>query len=364
VVRSDYPASVRRAGWSLVALALGLGSVFIRQDALAEEGTIPAPAHRLVVITPKGNTGVAPEALISALESQLAELGVFIELSERSLYEGPEISLSDEKVLAYVWIVREAEMLSVHFLEASDESLRQRRLPLASADSASEEEVAVVVRSAVTALLDRMNQPEDEPPQPPEIAGEQLLPERVAATRTEPGPLLFSLGWSGQSYAPGLEFAHSAVGDVAVRPMSTVLVTGLSYSFLAAQEHSSDGITLSLRRHPIEVYGGVDTRTLHRPLFVLAHTGLMLDLVRRRTIETDTHLLIEPSEIRPSWALAFRGGVGVEMNSNLSFVVLCAMDVLLSRVPVGIDVGNSEQTILEPYWVRPRLAAQVSWQLP
>ncbi len=335
----------------------------------AETKDNSAEERRIVVAMPEASTGLPAQELVAALRAQLSELDVAVELSSQPFEASGEVSQGDvarDSALAFVWLDREGENLSVHFFEAAGATLRQRRLPLRGTDAVSLEEVAIVVRSAVSALLEREEEREEENeaplPAPPQPTRTMEEPPASVSRPADAAPRLWvALGWSGQSYAPVLPFSHGASVFGGVRPTSGRWGIGLGYSFLPAQVSARDGISVELSRHPLEAFFRIDSGSESAAFSFGGEAGLLVDWVTRRSESTGVAFVETPDETRASWAATARAHLAVRLFARLHLEVQGGGDFVLSRVSTELEGG---ETLIEPRWLRPRLLVQIHWDFP
>lgn len=350
-------------------LVLALAS-FASLRAFAESPKARADEQkRLVVAVPEASTGLLAEELVTALRGQLSEMGVEVVLSRRPLDVPSETSpaAAQQNALALVWLVREGEVLGVHFFESDGATLRQRRLPLHGTDAASLEEVALVVRSAVSALLERHENEQEPAPHSehgeatPESVEETPSPKSAHPSASREALFWLGLGWVGQSYAPEVPVSHGVQVAVGARPTRGNFGLGFSYQLLPAQIAASDQVSVTLWRHPLETLIFWQAAAGDSPVFFGGEVGVMMDILRRSTVVSVPELSPNPDTTRFSWALAGRALFGVRLGRQISLRGNAGADLLAERVSVVLDDG---QVLLRPHRVRPRLSALLSWNFP
>lgn len=323
-----------------------------------------------MVALPEASTGLPAEELVAALRAQLAELGVEVVVSSRPFEATGEISPDKEKqedsALAFVWLGREGENLSVHFFESAGATLRQRRLPLRGTDAASLEEVAIVVRSAVGALLERgePEQRDEEPPapapEPDRLDESDRVSEPERSQDDEPRLFWASLGWTGQSFAQELSFSHGAAVLLGVRPTKSHWGVGFGYTFLPAQTAARDGVSVELSRHPVEIAFRVDSSS-KRASYFGAEAGMLVDWIKRSSDTTSVEFAVTPEVTRVSWAVTGRALVGLRLSGPFSLEIQGGADWVMNRVSTELESGEG---LVQPHRVRPRVLAQILWNFP
>ena len=323
--------------------------------AAAPEG----PIRAVVVKVPEGEPPLPLQRLIEALRSQLVELGIEVQLStgpaDGDAVGGTAPSSPDRDVLAFVWIERTADALTVHFYEPAGTSLRERRIPVTGTDAASIEEVAVVVRSAANALLERAA---NEPPptaeptiQPPPRPAPQAPPEEAAP---EASPLQLGVAYAGTLYASEVPWQHGAQVSIAWRAGTTPWRIGAAYSWVGALRRRTDDLTLTLYRHPMEVFVGFEVPVAGDHASLRAEGGGIGDRVVRRTNQVSPDLQTTPSTARWSWAVSTRLRLAWRPTRPVWLFAAAGADFLLSRFDHVVRTP-SEQPVISPLAVRPNL---------
>ncbi len=342
------------------ARALWLAAaVLLASPVLAEPSE-----YTVVVIVPEASLPVPSQRLTDALTSQLAELGIRVQLSR-----GPAIGRdaaaagpSGRRVLAFVWIEGTPEALVVHFYEPAGASLRERRIPVADLDAASLEEVAVVVRSAASALLERADEPfeRSEGPEPVAAAPLERAPPPVPPQRTLRVQL--ALAYSGGLYAPELGWESGLFGSVAWRPVRMPWVFGIGYTWLPPADFVADRVTLEIARRPADVSIGWE-RPLGWGTSFRATGAVVVDPIRRRTGSAAEPFERTREETRWSWAASTRLRLGWAPAPRWSLFVSGGADFVLNRFEYVVG-GEVQTPIISPLRVRPRAHLGVAIDIP
>ncbi|MCK7493764.1 MAG: hypothetical protein MZW92_22345 [Comamonadaceae bacterium] len=213
------------------------------------------------------------ERLTEALRSQLAEIGVEVVVSSGS---APEAMSGD--VLAVVWIERTDDALIVHFYEPAGSTLRERRIPMRDADAASVEEVAVIVRSAARALIDRAP---DSPPPPilllPRLR--LLLPARSRRLRSP--HFQGSIAYHGDLYST--DFVWQQGMTLALIGRLGGLMIGAEYSAMVPIEKRTSEVEVLIVRHPIALVIGYEVPLSGGRLRLRTEGAVVADPIHRST---------------------------------------------------------------------------------
>lgn len=357
---------MRRANclWGFVVGAFALCAPTVSlAEALRHE------QNRLVVAVPEESTGLPAQELVAALRGQLAEMGVEVVLSSRpfDVSSDTDSEVAQESALAFVWLGKEGEVLAIHFFESDGATLRKRRVPLRGTDAASLEEVALVVRSAVSALLERRENelsaesPSQEVAVAPRPYEEETSAEQPVSDSQQQPSFWLGLGWVGQRYAPEVSFAHGVQAVFGLRPTGANYGLGMSYQLLPAERSTTDLVSITVQRHPLEAFFSWESTTVRTPVFIGAQSGVMVDILRRTTVVSGPDLEPSPGASRASWALTARALLGIRLGPQITLQGHAGADVLVGRVIVALEDG---QVLLQPHRIRPRLSALLSWNFP
>jgi hypothetical protein len=333
-------------------------------------GAGPDGSHQtIVVLVPEAAPPLPLQRLTEALRSQLVELGIRVQLSTgpATVGEHGEPGSGERDVLAFVWIERTGEALEVRFYEPAGASLRERRIPVAGTDAASVEEVAVVVRSAASALLERRRAKAAEPPPPPPSGPPPRPPSKTPPPVGEPEkdvpPLQASLAYAATLYAKEGPWQHGAIVSIAWRAGSTPWRFGAAYTWLPPLRHAADDWEISLSRHPIEAFVGLELAVAGPRVTLRAEGAGIYDPIVRRTSRVSAELESTPSTVRWSWATSMRLRLAWEPASRVWLFGGGGADFVVNRFENAIR-DPEETTVLSPLLVRPRLQVGVAADLP
>ncbi len=321
-----------------------------------------APIRTVVVKVPEGEPPLPLQRLIEALRSHLAELGIQVHLSTgpagAGSVGGTTPSSPDRDVLAFVWIERTAGALTVNFYEPAGSSLRERRIPVTGTDTASIEEVAVVVRSAANALLERAAQeppPTAEPTPPPATWPPPAPPQApIRDAQPEPAPLQAGVAYATTVYANEVPWQHGAQVSLAWRVGATPWRLGAAYTWVTALRRQTDDLTLTLYRHPMEVFVGFEVPVAGDHASLRAEGAGIADRVVRRTSQVSSDLESTPSTARWSWAVSTRLRLAWQPARPVWLFATAGADFLLNRFDHVIRT-SSESPVISPFAVRPNL---------
>ena len=298
-------------------------------------------------------------ASFDGIEAQLRELSVNVvsvpAMGKQSLasqaFRAGELSRSHE-ALGTIWFGQDdAANLRVYVYDAKHHQLTSRTL--SRPDSAMREEVAVVLRSAISALLAGQRaalepvtipEPAPAPPAKPPVVEPQRLQR-----------LLAGVGYAATTYNSGA-FQHGVQLLVAARPARDVLL-GLDATWFQDSVLSGGGAEAVLERYPVELFAGY--AFAHSPrFFAYFETALQLELVRRTTRVSDARLEALPSENRFRFAVAPRLRTVFEPSGSLLAFAAFSADITTDRYDYVVQSGSGPVR-LATRTVRPRLEAGV-----
>lgn len=328
----------------------------------------PAPASRMRTLQ---------EVLVARLE----ELGVHVQLSALppALPAVGEQSSEPLDVIAFIWLETQPELIVVHFYEAAGTNLRERRIPIVNLDAASIEEVAVVVRSAVSALLERSEriaqqgstddqEPEPDPvPPPPQAFPRANLEASEARALEAPEvtahrrPLRLSLSYVGQDYAPGMRWNDGVALGVAWQADGWSV--GASYAWFSTLEHQTDLVGFTLSRHPVEIFLGWSLPLWDRWLALRPEAAVGADYVVRKTVGSSE--AFEPTARQGRWSWTGSGRVAVVAFPLPRWQVFVAggADYVLNRFTYTVT-GERDAPVITPRRLRPSFSGGLGFELP
>jgi len=334
-------------------LAWLVATALLRHAAAADE-----PVRTVVVMVPEASPPLPVQQLTAALTSQLAELGVEVQLSTgpapASLANDATAS-APRDVLAFVWIEGTGDALVVHFYEPAGASLRERRIPVADTGAASLEEVAVVVRSAASALLERGQpaEPQSPPPPPPESAPAPPPPPPPPEASTAAPLFQLALGYVGELYAPGIAWQSGAMSALAWRPGRRGWVVGAGYVWFPPVSYRTQELTLEIVRHPAELLVGWENPIAGPRVSFRAEGALVVDPIARHTSRASEPLRPAPDDTRWSWSASMRLRVAWAPAARWWLFGSGGADLVLNPFSYVVD-DQDESTVVSPLSVRPR----------
>lgn len=361
--------------WTALAVSAAQFAVPLAAAGAAEA----APSVLLVV--PDAESSSPMRRLQRVLVSRLSEIGVAVHFSARPFEppQDPDSAPSPQDVLAFIWLDTQPESIAVHFYEAAGTHLRERRIPVAGINSASIEEVAIVVRSAVSALLDRSKRSAANPTVNPQgaigpDAGKPFAPgstvvqddgsARHFADRSQGRKLVrLSVGYVGHDYAPQLRWNHGIALGLAWQGWANGLSLGLSYSWVAPISLRTEQLEVTLLRHPSELILGWEV-PLWEPWLKFRPEGAFgADAVFRKTRGMSDDIEVTANQRRWSWSVSGRLALVLVPLPGWQGFVAVGADYLLNRFTYDV-AGEGGGALIEPRRWRPVLHGGMAFELP
>jgi hypothetical protein len=351
---------------SRALLALVIGSLIATlllhvSRAAAQEAS--ALRNRVVLLGAKNPTDAA--ALWSSTRAQLSDLEV-----ERIEEQGTDTTLEDSArrarleadrhgALAVVWFDTDEGVVTVFLFEARGRRLRARRVLVSGTAEAAAEEVGVVVRSAISALLEGAEVSMPEIPVP--SAPAPPPPEPRAPPPPAREHLRLSVGYLGTLYSLGAAWQNGAAASISLHPGESPWFVELGYAFLPPLELSAPGVKSELLRHPSEIGLGLE---LGIGRFRVATEALFIvDFVSRRTTRADEPLARAPSETRTLYAGSLRLRGSLPLGEGFALYAAFGAEFLLNRFDHVVLGSDSPEPSITQLAARPRGDAGLSYAL-
>lgn len=354
--------SRRFGSWFLCAALALCPALALAADATGHEAEKAAPEQASsVVVFVRAEVAKGDAPSFDGMEAQLRELSVTVvtapPMGKLSLasqaFRAAELSRSHE-ALGTIWFGEDdAARLRVYVYDAKHRQLTSRTL--SRPDAAVREEVAVVLRSAISALLageatalELVTIPPLKSTPPPD------KPAVAQGTRVK--RMLAGLGYAGTTYASGA-FQHGVQLLVAGQLTPRALL-GVDAFWFEDAALSGGGAEAILRRYPVELFGGYAFAS--GPRFqAYFETALQLELVQRTTHILDPRLSALPSENRFRFAVTPRLRTVFEPARGLLGFAAFGADITTDRYDYVVQ-SASGPVRFAARTVRPRLEAGVA----
>jgi hypothetical protein len=326
--------------------------------------TAAAEAGRVVLLLSEAASSGQPLdiQLLAALRGQLQELDVEV-LVVRKAQEpfasaarrAKEIA-SKERALGAIWLDLSPNGLSV-FLFDSTGHLYARDLEPEGSLASQSEAIAIVLRSAIAALLDGslVSMTEVQLPLPVASPGAEVpgapLTQAAAGERAN---LRVGLSYVGTLLSRRTPWQHGAALMLIANAADSPWFFGLDYTQFTPLDLESNGVRMRLQRHPFEAFGGLQLRVA--AVWFNVQAALSADYVARTTEQVSEGLLPMPDSGRWLWAISSRLGVTLPVSRRLSGVLNVGADFLLNPFHQVIAQTNSgNRVVASPLLARPRL---------
>lgn len=324
--------------------------------------TVLAEAGRAVLVLSERGSDAEPldTDLLGALRGQLRELDVAV-LVVRAAREPLAIAAHRAKQIAardhalgVIWLEVTPNQLSVFVYDASGHLYAREVEPDGSTASQSEA-LAIILRSAVAAMLEgeavSMNEIQLPPPVVP--AEKAPLPRRPPPPRSA-SSLRAGASYVGSIFARRTNWQHGAALSVRLRPTTWPWFFGADYTQFTAVELEQAGTEIELRRHPGELFGGVELPVSALRLDVLG--AFSADYVQRTTTQVSEGFVATPDSSRWLLAISTRLGLSVPLSSRVFGVLALGADFLLNPFSQVVQPSSENGEMLgSPLRARPRV---------
>jgi hypothetical protein len=332
----------------------------------------PNHARRTIVLLGPGpDAPLSASALLDAVKGQVAELGLGIVGLDaagtsdlRQVLDKAAVLSKLHQALAVFWFGGTEQALVIYLYEPSGPRLRTRRMLVSGVQAAAAEEIAVVIRSAASALLEgsevAMTEVQLPPPSPPRaMAQPKAMPRPPPPTARTPlaskkPSLRLALAYLGTMYAAKTPWQSGAGLSVSLRPAGSPWFLGAGYGYFPPFDTGDTSASVRISRHPAELFAGLEFQ--HRDFTLATEAGVVSDYVERRTERTEGSLDSTPAKARWLWAASTRLRAGWMPSSRWCMFGSVGADFMLNRFDYVVRTPASE-AVLSPLPARPRLEA-------
>lgn len=325
-------------------------------------GVAFAASARVVLVLTQADGATEPldAPLLGALRGQLRELQLDVVVVKR-----PDEPLADtarrarqitsaEHALGAIWLEFRSSGVLVFLYDSSGHLYARSLQPDGSVVSQSEA-IAIILRSAIAALLEghEVGMTEVELPAPARPVAPPPRPAARPAER-EARYLNAGIGYVGTLFARGGAWQNGAALSLTGAPFSSPLFVGVDYSFFPALTFESNGVETRLARHPLEGLLGLRLR-IGRAFFNV-QAALSADYLVRTTLAASEGLVPTPATGRWLWAISSRLGIAVPVSARISGVLNVGADFLLNPFNQVVGAASEGDTLVgSPLLARPRI---------
>jgi hypothetical protein len=364
-------------------LRLLVGSLLLFFLAWSEHRAHADPATQsLVFLQSSVPTHPSLDRVVEATRGPLAELGVELLVAARS--SSAELgattraahALADSShAIAVVWLDNPPAGNPgsvIYFFDPLRKRLFTRSLAINESETAAAEEVAVVLRSAVGALLAgadvamtevKVSEPAKVPTlaSKPEAARDTAQAEGSQCQPLECAHLGVGLGYVGTIVATDSSWQSGARLSLDFRPARSRWVLGAAYQVLPPLRAESSQVTTRLYRHPAELALGV--RLLGESFRLEPELAFVADPVLRETERADSPLVATPPTTRWLWALSARIRASWSLTTRLSAVAGLGADLVLNPFKQVTEEVVPQAQVYSLIAIRPLAEAGLAFDL-
>jgi len=314
------------------------------------------------------------DELLAALGAQLRELDVEVRREE-----GTVDGSSDRRTLAMLYIEFEQQSLVLHLFEPEGTHLRARQIPFATSNVALLEEIASVVRSAISALLDDAQPSKSTEPAP---QAKPPLPDPGVPSRpvpdSPPEPVRVEPEDTGEASArSALRVGFLALGteafetrpfefglglELRIEPASPRWFVSGTFGLFPQLSHEVGSLTLLVTRSPITL--AVGHRLTTRPFILEIAGGFLAERLTRRVKAADEVAELSGQATHHHFGPLLRLELGWRPSRGLVVFGAGGVDTVLRPVQYEMSGPGTDRTVLlRALSVRPHLAAGLRLQL-
>lgn len=349
-------------------MRLWLGLLCLAAALLAAPANAGEP--RRVVLVVSASDAARAESLMGAIKAQLGDLPVALVVEEPArvpsalrdrLDFAAQACKQHDAVGAFFVEAEQVDDILLYLVEpAAKRALVRRVKKTAGAEQAGVEEMSIIVRSTVGALLEGREigmevgpeiapppKPAEPPPKP------KPTPPRPAPPRP-PEPERHGLGrlaahYAGESFAPEAPWQNGLGVELSGSPDGQ-LFFGLGYVAFAPVEVEGDAARVRVARYPLRALVAYEI-PVERLRFA-GQLGFVGELDRRSTTKTGTGVVPTESADTLLWAVSPRVTARYEVWSRTHLWAGVGLDVFLSNSEYVADLPGRREALLSPYRTR------------
>jgi hypothetical protein len=353
-------------GASRVARLLLLAAVMLQVSWASA-----APTRVVLLVNESSAAGLQTQ-IRPALEGQLQELDVRVieqpsttpELAT-SARQAPLIAAASS-ALAVVWLDERAPGVVVYFYDAVGHHLYGRQVDASGSPTSMAEEIAIVLRSAVGAVLEGSVIAMTEVPLPAQELGEPTKPAPRAPPPARDTPRQARL-WLGGSYqgtlfASAAPLQHGARAALTLSLPSSPWYFGLGYTYFPRLHLVARGVRVRLDRHPGELVAGVELPVASA--YALVEGAVIGDRLVRSATADDAELVATSPSARWLWAISARLGGSLAVTDRVRLRANVGVELVLNRFDQVIADSAGDTTVVSsPLLPRPRFELGLTFAL-
>lgn len=332
-----------------------------------------AAETRVILLVSEGSAAGLQTQIRPALEGQLQELNVRVIERENmtpalatSARQAPQIAAAGS-ALGVVWLDERAPGVVVYFYDAVGHHLYARQVDASGSPTSMAEEIAIVLRSAIGAVLDGNVIAMTEVPIPPaKELGEPVKPAPRAPPPARDGERRAQLrlggSYVGTVFSRAAPFQHGAHAALALSFPSSPWYVGMGYTYFPALHLVGRGVRLQLDRHPGELVGGVELRVASA--YVTVEGAVIGDRLVRSATSDNAEVVTTSPSARWLWAISTRLGGSLGVTERVRLRANVGIELLLNRFDQVIaDAAGNTTALSAPLLPRPRFELGLTFTL-
>lgn len=351
---------------ALIRLLRRLAPLVCVLIALSPRGALAQAGQVVLVLAERTSSADALESeLLGALRGQLRELdvGVLVLRAAReplamAAHRAKQIA-ARQRALGVIWLETAADERRSVFLYDAGGHLYGRDVESTGSAASQSEALAIILRSAIAAMLEGeavgMNEielPPQPPPPPPEA------PPSTAAPRShvveDERYLRGGIAYVGTFFVRHAPAQHGVAFIATARPTASPWIVGVDYTYFSSVELEADGVQITLERHPVEAFGGVELPWKSLRLNVIG--AVSGDYLQRTTATAADDWQPTRDSGRWVWAVSTRLGLSLPIAGRLSAVLNLGTDFVLNPVSQALAPTSTTTKIVgSPLRARPHV---------
>lgn len=336
-----------------------------------------AETRRVVLVVSAADAARA-ESLTGAIRAQLGDLPVAVVLEsgevpsglrERLDYAATACKKHDAVGAFFVEAEREDDLLLYLIEPAAKRALVRRVKKTAGAEQAGVEEMSIIVRSTVGALLEGREigmeagpeiAPPPKKPPPPAPAPPKKPPPPPPPEPPPEGVARLAAHYAGEAYAPEATWRSGLGVELSGSPDGQ-LFFGLGYVALSPIEVETESARVRVARYPLRAFVSFEI-PVARFRFG-GQMGVIGELDRRSTTKTGAGVMPTDSADTLSWALSPRVTARYQVWSRTHLWAGVGLDVFLSNSEYVAELPGRREALLSPYRTRAHASLGLSVDL-
>jgi hypothetical protein len=323
--------------------------------ALADE-----PPRKAVVLMRAGGIDAATwDAALLAIRAQLGDIAVRVAVERgpdrddlRAAIDAAKAFAAGDHAIGAFWLSAQGPDVMLYVAEPTGGRVLVRRVQ-GGAEAAALEEIAVIARGSVEALLEGRAIGMEPIARPPTPEAPRAVPTRIADARPPDRTLARTLvALSGDAFAPTTPWQAGLAIGAAWSPLDRVFI-GAGYALFGAVDVEAGPASARVSRHPLEI--GLAYEVPFGPVSIGGEMLGELDALTRTTTRVGAGVRAAPDDLRWLGAVGGRARVLYQVAPPFRVFVNGGVDVLLNAFQYVIEGASGGTSVLAPNRFRPRL---------